>query len=222
MPRFHIQDDLLVDYASGSLPVPVSLLVSSHLTLCTDCRRSVTELEKIGGALLEGIDPVAMAADALEATLDGLDSNPVEARAEAGSREQGHDTSEREPIPLALSRLFDGPMDDLAWKRRARGIDEIEVPCGDEHFSASLLRIQPGVSIPNHTHKGEELTLVLRGGFSDALGHYGRGDVCHASAAVAHAPAADAGEVCLCLVVADGPVKLTGLVGRMLNPFLKL
>lgn len=222
MPRFHVREDLLLDYASGSLPAPVSLLVATHLTLCPDCRDAVSGFEMIGGALLEDIDPIAMAADALEAALEDLEGEPVDG-AEPDDPSNTHDNAaETLPIPRALSGLLDGPIDEIAWKRRARGIAEATLPSDDGRFSASLLRIDPGIAIPSHTHDGEELTLVLRGGFSDAAGYYGRGDICHANADVTHAPVANPGEVCLCLVVADGSVKLTGLVGRMLNPFLKL
>ena len=31
--------------------------------------------------------------------------------------------------------------------------------------------------MPQHTHEGHELTLVLEGSFHDALGRYGRGDL---------------------------------------------
>jgi putative transcriptional regulator len=222
MPRFHVQEDLLLDYASGSLPAPVSLLVATHLTLCPDCRDAVTDFESIAGALLEDIDPIAMAADALEEALGVLEGEPVEMTGDDGPGEPGKGDSPTPRIPAVLSRLLDGSIDDIAWKRRARGIGEVEIPCDDERFSVALLRIEPGVAIPNHTHEGEELTLVLRGGFSDAAGDYGRGDVCHANPEITHAPVADLGTPCVCLVVADGSVKLTGLVGRMLNPFLKL
>ena len=222
MPRFHVQEDLLLDYASGSLPMPVSLLVATHLTLCPDCRGAVTEFESIAGALLEDIDPIAMAADALEAALGELESAPVEIKAGGGPIDPGPGVTGAAPIPAGLSRLLDGSIDDIAWKRRARGIGEVEIPSDDERYSMALLRIEPGVAIPDHTHEGEELTLVLRGGFSDGVGNYGRGDVCHANPEITHAPVADSGAACVCLVVADGSVKLTGLVGRMFNPFLKL
>jgi putative transcriptional regulator len=227
MPRFHVQQELLLDYASGSLPAPVSLLVATHLTLCPDCRGVTADFETVGGALLEDIDPIAMAADAMEAALDGLDDEMVEAGRDGGQSSPDPDAAPDPdagpaPTPLVLSRLLGTTIDEIAWNRRARGVAEVELPCGDDRYSASLLRIDPDIAIPNHTHEGEELTLVLRGAFSDADGHYGRGDVCHATPEVAHAPVADPGEACVCLVVADGSVKLTGLVGRMLNPFLKL
>lgn len=225
MPRFHVQEDLLVDYASGALPAPVSLLVASHLTFCPRCREEVGEFEAVGGLMLEEINPIAMAADALEQALDGLVDDDVETHqgsAPPTAAKHAAKHADSGALPALLVEVMRGGMDAISWTRRARGVEEANLITDDARYSASLMRIQPGVSIPNHTHTGAELTLVLRGGFSDAGGHYGAGDVCHADTDISHAPTADPGEACLCLVVADGPVKLTGLVGRMLNPFLKL
>jgi putative transcriptional regulator len=66
------------------------------------------------------------------------------------------------------------------------------------------------------------LTLVLAGGFSDASGHYLKGDVAVADPSVDHRPVADAGADCLCLAVTDAPLRLTGRFGRYLNAFLRL
>jgi putative transcriptional regulator len=86
----------------------------------------------------------------------------------------------------------------------------------------SLLRIAAGKSIPQHTHEGDELLLVLSGSFEDGRAGYARGDVCAADASVDHAPVADRATDCLCLHVANAPIKLTGPFGRLLNPLLKL
>jgi putative transcriptional regulator len=222
MPRFHAQDDVLFDYASGSLPAPVSLLVAAHLSFCGQCRDDVASIETIGGAYLEAIDPVPMEAGALESAFDRLAGAEVETSTGTGQNAGPKFADGLDRLPSPLSRFLAARDRATVWTRRARGIEEIDVIADDDRFSASLMRIQPGVSIPNHTHTGEELTLVLQGGFSDGHGHYGPGDVCHADPDLSHMPVADPDAPCLCLVVADGPVKLTGLVGRMLNPFLKL
>ena len=221
MPRFHVQEDLLVDYASGALPAPVSLLVASHLTFCRRCRDEVGEFEAVGGLMLDDIDAIAMAADALDQALDGLNDDSPETDQIPGSTRIAKSV-DGTVLPAPLIEAIGGEVGMISWTRRAKGVEEATLVTGDGGYSASLMRIQPGVSIPDHTHTGEELTLVLSGGFSDASGHYDAGDVCHADPEISHAPVADPGEACLCLVVADGPVKLTGLVGRMLNPFLKL
>ncbi len=75
--------------------------------------------------------------------------------------------------------------------------------------------------MPNHTHGGNEMTLVLAGGFSDDTGHYERGDVSIADDELVHTPVADPGEDCICLAVTDAPLKLTGPIGRIVNLFMR-
>ena len=74
--------------------------------------------------------------------------------------------------------------------------------------------------MPRHSHRGLEATLVLEGGYSDASGHYERGDVQLGDASVDHRPVAAPGAPCLCLVYEEAPLKLTGPVGRWFNSLL--
>ncbi len=67
----------------------------------------------------------------------------------------------------------------------------------------------PGARLPSHTHEGSEYTLVLKGGFTDVLGHFRRGDVAIADQNVDHSPLADPDEDCFCFVVLDAPIRLT-------------
>ena len=66
------------------------------------------------------------------------------------------------------------------------------------------------MTLPEHGHHGGELTLVLRGGFSDVTGRYGPGDVEDVDNEIEHRPVADP-EGCVCLVGSEGPVRFTGL-----------
>ncbi len=84
------------------------------------------------------------------------------------------------------------------------------------------MRLRAGTGAPRHTHEGTELTLVLEAGFTDALGHYLRGDVEVADSALDHRPVADIDGDCLCLAMADAPLRLTGRLGRLLNTFVRM
>ena len=75
--------------------------------------------------------------------------------------------------------------------------------------------------MPQHTHHGNELTLVLKGAFTDETGLYARGDVAFATSDIDHQPVAEADEECLCFAVVDGGLRLTGPVGRFLNVFMR-
>ena len=70
-----------------------------------------------------------------------------------------------------------------------------------------LLRGSPGSDVGAHTHRGQEYTLVLQGGYRDETGAYGPGDFQIASGDVTHNPVADPGEDCINLAVTIGGLR---------------
>jgi putative transcriptional regulator len=80
-----------------------------------------------------------------------------------------------------------------------------------------LIRAAPGSGGATHTHRGEELTLVLAGGFSDATGTYARGDVQTALSDILHRPKADPGEDCINLAVTDGTLIFQSLPFKLIG-----
>lgn len=85
---------------------------------------------------------------------------------------------------------------------------------------ARLLRIPAGAAMPDHGHRGIELTMVLKGAFSDEDGRFARGDVEIAHEDVHHTPVADIAEDCICLAVTDAPLRFKGILPRLVQPFL--
>lgn len=211
-------DEILLDHASGAVSPPMALLLATHLTLNPEARRRYRALEALGGTLLDGIAPTATRADALDrlfARIDAGDGRDT-AAAVATAPPQA-DTAL--PAPLR-AQLGDG-LERLGWRQLTRGVQEAPLaPVQGDGPRASLLRIAAGRAVPRHTHRGDELTLVLAGAFDDENGHYARGDLAIADPDVEHQPVAARGQDCLCLVVAAAPIRLTGPFLRLLNPFL--
>lgn len=211
-----IADEFLLDYASGAAPAPVALLVATHLTLNPEARRSYRRLEAIGGALLETIEPTAPAPDCLAQLLARIDAGEgvaAEPRPAIRAALPG--------LPAPLAALIPGGLDSLAWRKLAKGVEEATLDVDSKAgCKATLLRIAAGRAIPKHTHRGLEMSLVLEGAFADEAGRYGRGDVCVTDESIEHQPTAENERDCLCLAVADGPIRLTGPFMRLLNPFL--
>ena len=214
MPSFHPAEEVLMDYATGSLPEALSLVVATHLALCPACRGQVAELEALGGALVESLEPADLGGDALAQVLARLDEAPPA----AAPIRQAEKPDLRVPRPLR--DYLAGDLESLAWRRVVPGMEEVEVETASAGVRARLMRVAGGKAMPSHSHNGEEYTLVLTGGYQDASGHYLRGDVQTADPEVDHRPVADADEACVCLVVSDAPIKLTGRFGRFLNPLI--
>jgi putative transcriptional regulator len=216
MIRHPAPSELLLDYASGALAEGPALLVAAHLAYSEEARADVATLEAVAGALLESMPAEPLDDDALARTLARIDAAPTPAP-EAWSNDDAQKIVGT-AIPTSLRQYLPR---DARWRSALGGIEEIELPLSDKTYRATLMRIGAGRGLPMHRHAGSEYTLVLAGGFADGHERFDRGDVCIADPAVEHKPVADADQPCICLLVTEAPVVLTGLFGRLLNPFLK-
>jgi putative transcriptional regulator len=207
MITHHPGEELLIAYAAGASDEAVSLIVATHLALCPECRREVTDAERTGGALLEDTEPAPLSDSAITAVmsrLNGFEQAPAR-RAVAPNRVKA---------PEPLRSYLGGDLDSLRWIPVAKGISYRPI-LKRGRSSAQLVRSTPGHGISLHTHKGEEHSLVLTGGYRDPTGHYLRGDVQTATPDIVHHPIADDGEDCIILAVADAPLAFR-------NPFVGL
>jgi len=213
----HPNEELLLDYASGALGEGWSLAVATHLALCSDCRRSVSTLESLGGSLLSSAAPAPLSESAFDAILARLDDVAGEDNMPPASRPSAE---ERPVLPQPLRRYAGADANELKWQRLGLGAYQVLIPTGDSEVTARLLRIPADRPVPMHSHRGLELTLVLAGAFSDSTGHFGRGDMQEADKELEHQPHAAPGEDCICLAVTDAPLRFSSPVTRMIQPFL--
>jgi len=121
-----------------------------------------------------------------------------------------------------MQRLISGEYDDLDWDRINSRLRISRLRTGDPVNEFALYHIKAGGTIPKHTHRGTELTLVLEGSFSDEEGVYQEGDFLMRDAGHVHTPTAARIGDCVCVGVLDAPIRFTQWNYRPLNPFLKL
>ncbi len=212
-PVHHLSDELLTAAAAGLLAEPLLLVARTHLTLCGACRQRERQLLAIGGALLDAGDPAALSTGLRARVLGALD-RPASAAMVSRVRPAGD-------VPAPLVPYVGLNFDELAW-RSFGPVGEIRLLPEAEGYVTRLLRIRPGAGVPEHTHEGLEATVVIRGAFSDCTGRYGPGDIAIVEGDLDHSPVAEDGEPCICLAVTDAPLRLTGSIGRFLNPFVRL
>lgn len=205
-------DDLLMAHAAGKLAEPVALVVATHLALVPKSRARYARYEALGGVLLESIEPEPVAADAWTKVMRRLSTpEPAPSAPPRGAAAN---------LPAPLRRYLPDGLDALEW-RNFGALQEAELPMDSGDFRTTLLRLKAGRRVPRHTHDGQELTVVLEGAYSDGVGHFARGDLSIADGSIDHQPMADPDGDCLCLAVTDAPIRLTGPIGRFLNPFLR-
>ena len=207
--QHHPDDDLLLAFATGSLDMPMSLILAAHLSFCPRCRSIVALGERVGGVLLNDIEPVPLAADALQRTLVRLDA--PETRRPASSVPASNDNT---PAPL---RAFLGrDLSQMRWRKLGPSLGYVTL-YRKGPLAMRLLRGAPGSDVGRHSHRGMEYTLVLRGGFSDETGRYGPGDFQAASSDVAHNPVADHDGDCINLSVTTDSLCFEGMVQKIVG-----
>ena len=209
--KHHLTEDLLMGYAAGTLPEAFNIVVASHVSMCDDCRAALESYEAIGGAVLEDRG-VAMAEDGLAACLARLDDAPVRDR--PAPPKPG-------TLPEPLRAYVGGDVDAIRWRPVGGGVKQA-ILSTSESASARLLYIPAGAAVPDHGHRGVELTMVLTGAFADETDRFARGDVEVANEDLEHMPVADIGEDCICLAATDAPLRFRSLIPRLLQPFLKI
>jgi len=211
--KHHLTDDLLIAYAAGALPEAFSLVVATHVSLCDSCRASLAAHEAVGGALLDDADRAEISDDLLARTFASVD-RPVPTPVSLPIRKPGK-------APTVLQNYIGGDLDAIRWKNLGGGVRQSILKTGDG-ASARLLFIPAGKAVPDHGHRGTELTLVLQGAFADSVDRFGRGDVEIASEDLNHTPVAELGEDCICLAATDAPLRFNALIPRLLQPLFRI
>lgn len=199
-PAHHPNEDLLFGYAAGAVTGARALIVATHLAYCAHCRSQVAAAETIGGEILDR--ELGMATGSV----------PEPRRdAASGSTETPLSPGEFDFAPRHLRNVLAAAQ--RRWINVWFGVKEMPIP---EYGPATrLLWIPKGRRMPRHDHYGEEMTLVLKGNFSDATGHYAAGDFQTGTPGLDHQPHAGSQGPCICLVVEKGGLKLSGWLGRL-------
>lgn len=212
--KHHPDHEWLEQYAAGSLSFGPALCVAVHLSFCADCRLQVTAMQCVGGVLLGELGGAQVGASLFEKILTRIDAEPVSA--DVAVQQMG-DTD----VPVPLRRWIPQGYDGLPWTRVLPSLRIATLDVGDEQYRVSLQRVAAGGSVATHDHRGDELTLVLRGSFSDEDGVYQGGDFLVRTPRETHRPLATQDGECICLAAQAAPVRFTGALMRLLNPFVR-
>lgn len=210
----HLDDATLLRYAGGDLDEAFLVLAASHLAMCGACRKAARQVEAVGGHLLEDAGEADLAPGAFER---------LKARLEAGGAPVPAPRAALEPseVPLPLRRFIGDSLDNVPWKTVVPGLRRHPIRLAPEtRSSLYMLHIGPGRRMPEHGHGGAEMTLILRGAYTDMMGRFGPGDVADLDEHVEHQPKVEGDAPCICLVATEAPTRFKSLVGRLLQPLV--
>jgi putative transcriptional regulator len=215
MVKHHLPDEFLMAYSAGSLPDAFSLVVASHVSLSDDSRARLEAYDAVGGAVLDRIEGVDTVEGALEATLARIAGTPRQPVAARPAR----------PVdavfPEPLRKVVGGDVDAVRWRSLGRGVKQAILKT-EGNAVVRLLHIPSGMAMPDHGHRGTEMTLVLQGAFRDEMDEFRRGDVEVADEAVQHTPVAFGPQHCICLSATDARLRFTSILPRLAQPFLRI
>lgn len=215
--KHHPALELLEQYIEASLAPELSLAIAAHLDLCPHCQRIKMDLEAEAGAQLATLPEEQSAETDWQQMLDFITDQP-EVAAQLAKRQPFAVQIQNSEIllPASLKPLL---KNKLKWLNLG-GISTAKLAGEDQH-NVSLLYIRKDSEVPQHTHLGLEITLVLKGKIYDESGCYGEGDLLINTPDHTHTPRTMS-EDCLCLSVLTAPLKFKKGLTRLLNPLQHL
>jgi putative transcriptional regulator len=233
-PQHHPDKNLLTEFAAGALERAPAIAVKTHMHYCSQCTLEVEQLEQVGAALfLSG-------AESFDESVDNADFTALMTKIEDIalaadnvnnavhiSNDETNENSHAHSLPkkyAALPELVKKMMLDnsIKWRRMTKNLRSANLVAGQDQYAVSLQKILAGGHVPEHEHLGDEMTVVLKGSFSDEDNIFQEGDFLAKRIGDKHRPMASSNEDCLCLSVEQAPVKLTGVLSRLLNPFIRI
>lgn len=214
MIKHHPKLELLQRFVHGDLPASLSAGITIHAQMCPQCSELIQQLTEQAASDSFDTDNAVM-----DCSIGDLD---IDAMIDAITLSDDIDTLVNKPavtmtfreitytLPNAIANMTYGKTANIGKLARARiMLDEGEI-------RTSLLHIEPGGGVPEHTHNGFELTLLLEGSFDDDDGHYVAGDFILLDGRHQHNPISEQG--CLCYTVANDSLRFTQGINKLLNP----
>jgi len=217
--NFHPTENTLLEFSAGNLDWAMGICVSAHLQLCPHCRHKVSQFNKVGGAVLDNAKTAELAPSSFTNLMQRIQTASVAEPAPSSAPEP--EDPRTKDLPDVVKKLIANNK-TIKWSSVSPGLKAARLATGQDKYEVSFHKIKRGSKVAEHDHRGTEITLVLEGSFSDANGNYVPGDYIVKTPGDIHRPMASQDQDCLCLSVVEAPVKVTGLMGKIVNPFLTI
>lgn len=220
MIRFHPSNQTLVSFAEGVIAPSEGLLVSAHCEMCLQCHTKVRALLDVRVENTFDEQLPAEIDNTLGNIFDAIVSRPA-------------CTFKQKTMPSKTTLSIDGREFDLPkslhrlaaqvndWSHLVGNLWQAPVSLGGKNL-ANFIYMEHDGGVPEHTHLGRELTLVINGSFADEANHYVSGDFLIFDDKDTHTPRANSRDGCLVFSVIDEPLHFTSGWAKLINPLSHL
>ncbi|WP_339866293.1 ChrR family anti-sigma-E factor [Pseudohongiella nitratireducens] len=219
MIKYHPDNAFLQSFATGDLPASLAAAASIHCEMCSSCAQTVQSYTKQaatdGFSALDSRTENAEACSyrsmsSMDAMIEQITKDEEQDMASENQSKTIQVQGKQFELPRALVNIPLGKWSSLGRLSRSR------LGMNDGDIRASLLLMEADGGVPEHTHKGFELTLILEGHFKDEFDDYGPGDFLMLDSNHTHNPQTDIG--CLCYTVSNDAQHFTKGFNRLVNP----
>lgn len=213
MIKHHPTFELIQAFVNGDLPASLSAGIAIHAEMCPKCQHQIAQLtQQIAKSSFADNhqDSVIVNDLDIDQMIDSITQTdsvfmPIESIDKVAVF-----NNTTYVLPKALNSMVIGKAANIGKLSRSR------IQLNENEIHTSLLHIEPGGGVPEHKHKGFELTLLLEGTFHDDNGEYVKGDFIMLDGAHQHHPVSTEG--CLCYTVANDALHFTQGINKLLNP----
>lgn len=220
MISFHPKFIDLQAFSAGNCEPAKALMISAHVDMCPQCQSDCIEIQ---AQLAKDVFTVQSVSTPLDDDYLGMLSKitdlPV---AKTEMTELNNASIELDgkffELPRALKRYAKNTGN---WSKLVGKLWQAPVDLGDIG-KANFMYMEKGGRVPEHTHKGTEMTLVIDGQYGDGINEYDCGDFTLLNNQHKHLPHSEADDGCLVFTIVDQPLHFTSGIARLLNPFSHL
>lgn len=220
IPTHHPSQELIYQFASGSKDDILNLIIATHIHYCKECQLALDNAEDVFGSYFEKISNNINQNDFID-----KDNTKIFDRIWCKINDYSHelDTIINDDVYASpLDKYLRRNQNYLKRKNIIPYVNETILPISKKDIRVSIVEVDAGVNLPEHTHDGYEMTQILSGGFSDNQGDYYQGDFVFKNNTHSHSPKIFDNEQCKCLVVRFGNLKFTGTAGIFYNYLSKV
>ena len=217
-PNHHPSEAWLLDFALGNLSPAFETVLNAHIGTCEECQNNVRLAESFGGEILAGLPGHSSTVDvktiSAHLTLEKEQENRV-----SMATSRAIETVAAESFEHFVETYLNSSIGALRWRTLGRGLNICRLS-SDHDVRLWMLKAQAGTVLPDHSHSGSELTMVLKGAYFCGSEIFRAGDIEDADESTIHRPVVTGQGECICLAVTEGNLKFQSWLPRLVQPLI--